>query len=458
VLEADGTPFSGLDIPQNYGTVRTISQELRLANSGSTTTHWVVGANYEQDNTFENDHVAYNASSSGLDNGIFTSGYSSKEEMKNYAAFAHIEQQILPTLSLRAGARYTKSNRDAVNQTYDSGDGVTSSFFASVLSPLYQEFIVGVPPANVVMPVIPIGANFTLNPATGLPEVFHGTLDESNVSWSVGMDFKPVESVLLYANISKGYKAGSIGTISAAVWNAWTPAKQESVLNYEVGFKTDLLDRRLTLNGAAFYYDYSNKQVRAKFVDPFFGPLDVLVNVPKSSIEGAELELNAAPTRGLQLSMSATYLHTEVKDYIGTVGAEPNPNAPGLLQPVTQDFAGVPLPFSPRFNFAARAEYSFDIGKTWRPFVGSEFSYQDSSVSSLQGTAALQELYKVNARGLLNARAGIESVDGRWAASLWGKNITDKYYWTSAIQAYDTNVRYAGRPAEYGVSFRYRTK
>ena len=458
VVEGDGTPFSGLDLPQNHGTARTFSQELRLANTGSATTHWVVGANYEQDNTFENDHVAYNASSSGLDNGIFTSGYSSTEKMKNYAGFANIEQELLPTLSVRAGARYTQSNRSAINSTYDSGDGVDAAFFANVLSPLYQQFIVGVPAAQVVVPVIPIGQNFTLNPATGLPQQFYGVLDEHNVSWSLGADYKPVEGILLYANVAKGYKAGSIGTISGAVWNAWTPAKQESVLDYEIGFKTDWLEHRLSVNAAGFYYDYKDKQVRAKFVDPFFGPLDVLVNVPKSDVTGVELELTAVPLRNLQFALAATYLHTEVKDYIGTVGAEPNPNAPGLLQAVTQDFRGAPLPFSPRLQLAARADYSFDIGRSWRPFVGVDVSYQDSAVSSLQGTSQLQDQYKINARGLTNVRLGAASDDGHWTVTIWGKNVTDKYYWTSAIQAYDTNVRYAGRPAEYGVSVRYLSK
>jgi len=458
VLEADGTPFSGLDLPQNHGTARTFSQELRVANTNSSKTHWVVGANYEQDTTFENDHVAYNASSSGLDNGIFTSGYSSDEKMKNYAVFANIEHELLPSLTVKAGARYTKSDRDAINSTYDSGDGIDAAFFANVLSPLYQQFIVGVPAANVVKPVIPIGVNFTLNPATGLPELFHGKLNESNVSWSVGVDYKPVDQVLLYVNVAKGYKAGSIGTISGAVWNAWTPARQESVLDYELGVKTNWFDHRLSLNAAAFYYDYKDKQVRAKFVDPFFGPLDLLVNVPKSYIDGAEFDLNVAPAPGLTVGLSGTYLHTAVKEYQGTIGAAPNPNAPGLLVAVTQDFSGVPLPYAPKLQFAARADYAVDIGRAWKPFAGVDVSYQDSAVSSLQGTAAQQELYKTNARELLNVRAGIQADDGHWSVTFWGKNVSNKYYWTSAIQAYDTNVRYAGRPAEWGVALKYLMK
>src|SRR3546814_10374147 len=63
---------------------------------------------------------------------------------------------------------------------------------------------------------------------------------------------------------------------------------QESLVDYEAGFKTTLFDRKVTLNGGVFYYDYKNKQLRAKIVDPFFNALDGLVNVPKSRVKGAE--------------------------------------------------------------------------------------------------------------------------------------------------------------------------
>ncbi|MFW2830328.1 TonB-dependent receptor domain-containing protein [Sphingomonas sp. ID0503] len=78
-----------------------------------------------------------------------------------------------------------------------------------------------------------------------------------------------------------------------------------------------MLDRRLNINAAAFYYEYRDKQLRAKFVDPIFGPLDRLQNVPKSKIKGAEVEIAARPVNGLTLSAAATYLDARVKSYLG---------------------------------------------------------------------------------------------------------------------------------------------
>src|SRR3546814_12050917 len=79
--------------------------------------------------------------------------------------------------------------------------------------------------------------------------------------------------------------------------------------------KTTLFDRKVTLNGGVFYYDYKNKQLRAKIVDPFFNALDGLVNVPKSRVKGAELELSARVVEGLTVSAAATYIDAKVRHY-----------------------------------------------------------------------------------------------------------------------------------------------
>src|SRR3546814_17150323 len=110
------------------------------------------------------------------------------------------------------------------------------------------------------------------------------------------------------------------------------------------------MDRKLSINGAAFYYDYKDKQLRAKFVDPIFGALDKLVNVPKSKIKGAELNVNAQPTSGLTLSGSVTYLAAKVSKYEGITGPVVDP-ASGLRVPTFAPFKGVTLPHSPKWQF-----------------------------------------------------------------------------------------------------------
>ncbi|MBK7285249.1 MAG: TonB-dependent receptor [Sphingomonadales bacterium] len=110
------------------------------------------------------------------------------------------------------------------------------------------------------VPVPPIGAgcapldNTTLDgtPATYLPGEFRDTLAEHNVSWRAGVDYKAAPGVLLYANIAKGYKAGSFPIASAATFEQFLPVVQESLLSYEAGFKLSSSDRRFNASGAAF--------------------------------------------------------------------------------------------------------------------------------------------------------------------------------------------------------------
>ena len=231
---------------------------------------------------------------------------------------------------------------------------------------------------------------------------------------------------------------------------------QESLLDYEVGFKTQLLDRKLSITGAAFYYDYSNKQLRAKFVDPIFGGLDYLVNVPKSRVKGAELSINANPVHGLTLSGSVTYLDAQVTKYNGIIGAEQDPNT-GLFTAITASFKGASLPFAPEWQYSVRADYSFPLTGDFDGYVGAGINGQSKSIGVL--TVVPQDIqdFELNARVLVDGQIGIKTTDGRWKVGLWGKNIFNKYYWNQANAAYDNIVRYTGRPAEYGlsVSFKY---
>ncbi|MFD2578029.1 TonB-dependent receptor domain-containing protein [Novosphingobium colocasiae] len=101
--------------------------------------------------------------------------------------------------------------------------------------------------------------------------MFHDTLKQHNTSWRVGLDYKVTDDVLLYGNVSKGYKAGSYPTASPASYVGLQPVTQESVLAYEVGAKSELLERHLIVNAAGFIYEYRDKQVQGSIADPVWG-------------------------------------------------------------------------------------------------------------------------------------------------------------------------------------------
>ena len=78
---------------------------------------------------------------------------------------------------------------------------------------------------------------------------------------------------------------------------------------------------------------------------------------------------------------------------------------------------------------------------------------QSESIGILTPDSSVRKDFEIRDYTIVNANIGIRSVDERWQVMLWGKNITDEYYWQNTIQAYDDIVRYAARPAEYGVTF-----
>src|SRR5690606_39236698 len=138
-----------------------------------------------------------------------------------------------------------------------------------------------------------------------------------NVSWRAGADYRLNDDVLLYANISKGYKAGSYPTLSASDAIQLIPVRQESVLAYEAGFKVTALENSVQWNGALFYYEYDNKQEKGKIANAIFGPLSRLVNVPEASISGIETDVTARLTDNLTLTAAVTYLDSEIDEYTG---------------------------------------------------------------------------------------------------------------------------------------------
>ncbi|WP_083276748.1 TonB-dependent receptor domain-containing protein [Sphingobium phenoxybenzoativorans] len=430
--EGDGTSYQGGIDRQVNSSARSVFQEIRLAgNSGAL--NWVVGGNYSHSRASEAFlQIGADASTAELAPGLRYDfpRTSSRQRVSSRAAFGNIEYNPSSEITLKAGVRYTKTVRNAYVCQADAGNGNYAAFF-SILSDLLN----GPAPA----PVIGIGDCASLDGANNFaPGPFIGRLPENNVSWRLGVDWKPGGGpLLLYANASKGYKAGTIGTTPTAFHSANSPIGQEKLIAYEAGIKTPLFSRTMQLNAAAFYYDYSDKQLLGRVLDPLFGLLFQLINIPKSRLYGVEADIVWKPADGLTFTAATTFLDTKIKEFIGY-------NSDGSLV----DFAGTGLPYSPRWQVNGGVDYKRPVGSSLVGFVGSNLSYQSASSSGFAG----DDLIKIKPRALLDARIGVEADDGRWSAQIWGRNITNTFYWTQATQSADAVLRFAGRPATYGVS------
>ncbi len=439
-LDVDGTALFNFS-RDTSGKIKSFSEELRLAGKFNNNTLYTIGATYSKDDVKEFSQNVFIQSSQAL---LFTAfglpvlkgfGDSNNEKSDTSAVFANIDYSINSDVKISGGVRYTKTNTDFNGCTSDPGDGSSSAIFGPFWNSF--RFQLGLP----FNPPIANGGCLTAN-ALLTPGLVVDSLNESNVSWRVGTEWTPRERTLLYANISKGYKAGGFPSLGATAASQYQPAVQESVVAYEAGFKTTTADGKFHVDGALFFYDYRDKQILGRVLDPLFGPLLQMINVPKSRVSGAELQASWFPVEGLTISAGLSYIDSKVLDNF--VNYKPD----GVLA----NLGGEAFPNTPKFQVVSDVNYRWPIGGSLFGFVGGGVTHQDKTNSQLGELPLLN----VKAYSLVDVRAGIESQNGTWRLSAWGHNVGDAYYWTAANRNLDTVVRFAGRPATYGMSFSYR--
>jgi iron complex outermembrane recepter protein len=459
--ENDQFDDGGVDVVNSggilSGDVRTVSQELRLhGDTDGGGLNWLVGANYESDKSNEdelNDPGEYLSSASYLTGG---SPYSllpfepfsnfsalSGAVSKTASAFANVEYHVMDNLSVHGGIRYTKSD-----QNFSACDRIDNAGFRLFLASLESVLQGGATEAPITASQCDI---FTSNGSVGAIDT---RLDQSNVPWRLGVDWKLTPENLVYVSVSKGFKQGSSPTLGGESYIQFKPVVQEELLSYEVGTKSELFERKLQVNATAFYYDYTNKQVIGRILDPtgVFGAVQALVNIPKSEEEGAELSIAWRPLSGLTLNTAATYLDSRVtSSFLNYASYITGPSDEINLK-------GESFPFTPKWSLNAGARYEWSLNERLSAFFGATGTYQTPTVAAFGADHAATEgpSLAIRGYGLLDLTAGLESSGGRWRGELWGRNVTNTYYWTSVFYEQDTTVRAAGMPATYGISVHYR--
>jgi iron complex outermembrane receptor protein len=119
---------------------------------------------------------------------------------------------------------------------------------------------------------------------------------------------------------------------------------------------------------------------------------------------------------------------------------------------VLGNFKGTPFPFSPKWTSVTDVSYTHALNDVYDAFAGCTATYNSATNSGIGAPAILA----IDSYTLLDLRAGLETKDGRYRLTFWGKNVTDKYHWSSSFLGFDTISRFVGDPATYGVRFSYR--
>ena len=459
-LDSDGVAYQDFElIPR--GRLNTVYQEVRVSGQFRGKGSWIVGGNYENDTTFDGylDSVGGSSATPLLGFIRFDSTDTvASQTSKTYAAFGNIEYPILNNLTLQGGVRYTQADKTFYACSNDSGDGQWA--FASQVIQNFLESVYN--PSNGIQGqgknVGPGGCATTGPGPTFNPGNYTAQLNENNVSWRVGANWKVYPDALLYVNLSQGYKAGSAPNNPSSSYSQLVPVHQEGLLAYEGGFKASLLDRTLQLNGAVFYYDYKDKQILGALSDPIFGPLPALVNIPRSHVVGFELSGAWEPVRGLTLTPSMSYAQSRIGGCSGS--------GPGCVGGSFLGFdsfgnysklTGEPFPNAPVWSADVDGEYDWKAAEFVSAFVGLNVNYEGYTRGSVYDAAPNSHpsnILELPAHTLVDLRAGVER--GPWRFQLWGRNIFNTYYLVNSLHVNDVLTRYTGRPATYGATFTYR--
>lgn len=443
--DLDGTTARVVDVPLD-GIVNSFNQELRLAVD-TDTLHGIIGASYDNVRTSQNNFFFLGDYSANADLITLTlNNFTSR--MRSYGLFANAEVEVSSNFTVQGGIRYT-NNKQSASYCYNDPAIDTAQGTAFIFGAALNSVPITIKPGQ----CFPTTGDLLLGTAKSTLTPVNSSLTEDNVSFRVGANYKFDGGTLLYGTVSQGYKAGIFSAIGASRVLQYTPATQEKVLAYEAGFKAPLAGRAVQLNGAAFYYDYKDKQVRGRIQDTVFGLLEKMLNVPKSYIYGFEGELIVRPVEGFDLSASATYLKSKVS---GKYSATPDGSAVYNAAGYTGNFQGSALPYTPEFSANLDAQYEFSLSGSMKGFLGGTVVYQGSQNTTFTNAALPATDFEIRSYTTLDLRAGLTGADDRWRVSVYGQNVTDKSYVTAVSTFLDTLIRYRGRPAVYGVSVSYK--
>ena len=431
-----------------------LSQELRLSGETDRLV-WVGGLYYSKDEMDEYYHYFMSDSLFGMGSVAFgiqpfaatpiveldTKYF---QETDSQAIFGHVEYNLTERLRLTVGARYTNEERTWSGCTFVADDESLSRFlnanFGASLgagdcgtidddpnSPTYIFALIGGPNANDAF------------------HVFTDTIKTSRWMGKLGLDFAVTDDVLVYGTLANGFKSGGFNGANSNTTQQLQPYKEEELTSFEVGVKATLLEGAMQLNAAAFTYDYKDKQEQDAAVT-FVGNISGLTNVPESTINGAEVDVQWLPTEGLSLGVGIALLDTEVDEWMAV-----DRDASAWPNTVLRDASGIELAQAPDLQYHVMGRYEWPIGNDLIMEVGADVAYKDSTTGGAQPADATED-YTV-----WNGRVGVGSADGRWRALLWGRNLADEYYYPAAYQGGNGPfVRSVGLPRTFGVSLDYR--
>ena len=376
-LQADGDYTERPDfVVLVDGHVNQVTQEFQFLAPQSDHLNWIVGVFYYNAlSVFDDDKLL---TPSGALAALFGPGLTAgaNQRARSVAGYAQATYAIL-RLHLTGGLRYTH-------------DTVTANGFVALNFPT---------PAVIFEP----GA---------------ATSTTDKPTFKASADYQVLEDMLGFVSISRGYKSNSF---NLQTYNP-VPNRPEVLDAYELGLKSDWLQRRLRLNAAIFQYNINSPQVQL-----YENSTNVTSNAGSSRVRGAELEIQAIVASGLNARLSATYLDSRYRSYVDAPSGPQNYNPPfGSISPLDSIVAnGNYTPQAPRLTSSAGLDYAL-----WTS--AGEFAFNVDYFYNSGFFWEPDNFLRQRSYGLLNARVRFQPSD-RFAVALWGRNLTDVHRASQAL-------------------------
>ncbi|MBC7987712.1 MAG: TonB-dependent receptor [Sphingomonadaceae bacterium] len=384
-----------------------LSQEVRLNGNIGDTIDFTVGGYYSDQRTtyFTQQDIRYIIPGLPLQ---FTGDDPVNSDV--IAAFSTVFWRPITDLTITGGIRYTEESKDYTFHRHNL-DGTV---------PLFPDF-------------------YGLGPLEGLT----AEASDSRIDWRLSVDYRFAPEVLAYVTVGTGFKGGGVTPRpfipQHALQGTFGP---ETVIAYEVGLKTDLFDRRLRLNVAGFYNDYTDIQLPLSDCSAFGGgPCAVVQNAGDGKIYGIEAELQAEPIEGLQIDAALSWLDGEFTSINPAVGAGLNINDPIV---------------SPEWQWSAGIQYRAELGNSGSITPRFDVAYRGEQVRGrglVPGVLLFYDDYTI-----ANARLTWRNEDEDLSISLEVKNVFDEYYVPLSFDALfgfaGTAYSQVGEPREWALTVR----
>lgn len=282
-------------------------------------------------------------------------------------------------------------------------------------------------------------------PTPGL--LLTGQVSDDILLPSFGLNYKPSRDVLLFVKFSKGYQAPGFNPAPGARTTIPNIFGAETLNAYEVGLKSQFLDRRITLNLAGFFYDYKDMQVRSSAEA---GVISVL-NAASATAKGVEAEMVVRLTPNLTFSGHVTHAQLTYDKYCEPL-APGSPQADDPLCSVgVADRSGNYLNQAPRWSGGVNVDFTKDVAEGYEFNANLSYSFE----SKVFFTAA-NEVPGHNGWHRLDLRAGLTLPNGVEVFA-YGRNLTDDRYVAYANRFNPTIVQAAiSDPRTYGFGVKYR--